>query len=94
MKKSIFRIALFTLLVVSFVYACAPTVEAAPPHWHPPISASNTATRRMSAVNWRMASQDTYFNYPLPIVVAPIESKFGHHCQVAFGITVEVVSDA
>ena len=30
MKKSIFRIALFTLLVVSSVYACAPTVEATP----------------------------------------------------------------
>ena len=30
MKKGIFRIALFTLLVVSSVYACAPTVEATP----------------------------------------------------------------
>jgi hypothetical protein len=30
MKKSIFRITLFTLLAVSFVYACAPTVEATP----------------------------------------------------------------
>ncbi|MBI5961884.1 MAG: hypothetical protein HY863_00280 [Chloroflexi bacterium] len=30
MKKNIFRVALFTLLVVSFVYACAPTVEATP----------------------------------------------------------------
>jgi hypothetical protein len=30
MKKSIFRIALFTLLAVSFIYACAPTVEATP----------------------------------------------------------------
>jgi hypothetical protein len=30
MKKSIFRIALFTLLAVSLIYACAPTVEATP----------------------------------------------------------------
>ncbi len=30
MKKSIFRITLFTLLVVSSVYACTPTVEATP----------------------------------------------------------------
>lgn len=30
MKKSIFRIALLTLLAVSLVYACAPTVEATP----------------------------------------------------------------
>ena len=30
MKKSIFRIALFTLLAVSFIYACTPTVEATP----------------------------------------------------------------
>jgi hypothetical protein len=30
MKKSIFRIALFTLLVVSSVYACAPAAEATP----------------------------------------------------------------
>ncbi len=30
MKKSIFRIALFTLLIVSSVYACTPTVEATP----------------------------------------------------------------
>jgi hypothetical protein len=30
MKKSIFRIALFTLLVVSSIYACTPTVEATP----------------------------------------------------------------
>lgn len=30
MKKSIFRITLLTLLAVSFVYACAPTVEATP----------------------------------------------------------------
>lgn len=30
MKKSIFRIALFTLLVVSFAYACTPTIEATP----------------------------------------------------------------
>ena len=30
MKKSIFRIALFTLLIVSSVYACAPAVEATP----------------------------------------------------------------
>ena len=27
MKKSIFRIALFTLIAVSLVYACAPKVE-------------------------------------------------------------------
>jgi len=30
MKKSIFRIALLTLLAVSLVYACTPTVEATP----------------------------------------------------------------
>jgi len=30
MKKSIFRIALLTLLTVSLIYACAPTVEATP----------------------------------------------------------------
>lgn len=30
MKKSIFRIALFTLLITSLMYACAPTVEATP----------------------------------------------------------------
>lgn len=30
MKKSIIRVALLTLLAVSFVYACAPTVEATP----------------------------------------------------------------
>ena len=30
MKKNIFRISLFTLLAVFFVYACAPAVEATP----------------------------------------------------------------
>ncbi len=30
MKKSIFRVALFTMLAVFFIYACAPTVEATP----------------------------------------------------------------
>ncbi|MBI5943214.1 MAG: hypothetical protein HY864_02500 [Chloroflexi bacterium] len=30
MKKSIFRIALFTLLAAFLIYACAPTVEASP----------------------------------------------------------------
>jgi hypothetical protein len=30
MKKSIFRIALFSLLVVSLIYACSPKVEATP----------------------------------------------------------------